>query len=69
MYIDGNHAYDFARRDFENVARLLLLGGYILLDDSAMYQQFGSAQLAREIRQGSEFQVVRRNPNYLFRKK
>src|SRR4051794_16230746 len=34
-YIDGNHTYEFARRDFENADRFLEPGGFILFDDSA----------------------------------
>jgi len=34
-YIDGDHAYAQSRRDFENVDRHLVPGGFILFDDSA----------------------------------
>ena len=68
-YIDGNHAYDFAKRDFENVAKFLLPGGFVLLDDSAKHQAFGSARLAQEIRKHPDFEVVLANPHYLFRKR
>lgn len=68
-YIDGNHAYDFAKRDFENVARHLLPGGLVLLDDSAKHQKFGSAKLAQELCQNSGFAAVLANPHYLFQKK
>jgi len=34
-YIDGNHTYEFAKRDFENTDRALVSGGFILFDDSA----------------------------------
>lgn len=34
-YIDGNHTYAFARRDFENVDQYLELGGFVLFDDSS----------------------------------
>lgn len=68
-YIDGNHAYDFAARDFENVSTHLLPGGYVLLDDSADHLPFGSARLAGELRNRDGFETVASNPNYLFRKK
>lgn len=68
-YIDGNHAYDFARRDMENTAQFLLPGGFILLDDSAKGQQFGSAKLAKEWSNHPDFEVVSANPHYLFQKK
>lgn len=67
-YIDGNHAYDYARRDFEHVAEFLLPGGFVLLDDSARHQTFGSARLARELSQRQGFSVVAENPHFLFRK-
>ncbi len=68
-YIDGNHAYAYAKRDFENVAKFLLPGGFVLLDDSAKHQQFGSARLAQELRQHPDFEVIMANPHYLFQKK
>jgi hypothetical protein len=34
-YLDGNHTYEFAKRDFENTDRALVPGGFILFDDSA----------------------------------
>jgi len=41
-FIDGNHSYDYCRRDFENCHEFLERGGFILFDDSE---------------DGSEFQV------------
>lgn len=68
-YVDGNHAYAYAKRDVEHVAKHLLPGGYLLLDDSARHQTFGSVRVARELCRHPEFEVVRANPHYLFRKK
>ena len=34
-YIDGNHAYEYVKRDFENVDKHLLKSGFILFDDIA----------------------------------
>lgn len=68
-YIDGNHTYEYAKRDFENAASFLLPGGYILLDDSADYLQFGCVRLAHELCRRRDFEVAGINPNYLFRKK
>lgn len=68
-YIDGNHAYDFAKRDVENTARHLVPGGFILLDDSAAHQHFGSAKLALELKNHPDFNLVLANPHHLFRKK
>lgn len=68
-YIDGDHSYEAARTDFENCAAHLLPGGFILLDDSASSDAFGSAQLANELRAHPDFEVVFTNPNYLLRKR
>ena len=68
-YIDGNHTYEFAKRDFENTDRALLSGGFILFDDSADGSPWEVNQLAREIASGGQYELVSRNPNYLFRKR
>lgn len=68
-YIDGNHTYEFAKRDFENTDRVLVSGGFILFDDSADGSHWEVNQLTREITLGHEYELVSRNPNYLFRKK
>ncbi|TAF67025.1 MAG: class I SAM-dependent methyltransferase [Cytophagales bacterium] len=67
-YIDGNHTYDFAKRDFENVDAHLDKGGFILFDDSADYYDFGSAKLMKEIKRNPNYEFIKKNPNYLFRK-
>lgn len=68
-YIDGNHTYEFAKRDFENVDRCLVRGGFILFDDSADGSHWEVNQLTREIASGHRYDLVSRNPNYLFCKK
>jgi hypothetical protein len=68
-YIDGNHTYEYAKRDFDNTAAALLPGGYVLLDDSADYLPFGCVRLAHELCRRRDFEVADINPNYLFRKK
>lgn len=67
-YIDGCHSYKSARSDFNHVAKHLVQGGYILFDDSADGQKFGSAQMMSEVKQDNRFLVVAKNPNYLFQK-
>jgi len=67
-YVDGNHAYDFVKRDFENAARHLLPGGFILFDDSWDGSNFGSTLLMDEIKKNRMFKIVDKNPNYLIRK-
>ena len=67
-YIDGNHTYDFAKRDFENVNQYLVPGGFILFDDSSDSNPFGLTKLMKEIKQRSDYSLVMKNPNYLFQK-
>jgi len=47
-YIDGDHSYAAARRDFENVDRFLEPGGFILFDDSSDYANWESRKVAQE---------------------
>ncbi|MFM7319784.1 MAG: class I SAM-dependent methyltransferase [bacterium] len=47
-YIDGAHTYEAAKKDFENVARHLLPGGFVLFDDSNPQLRFGCVQSAAE---------------------
>ncbi len=68
-YIDGNHTYEYAKRDFENVDKHLDVGGFILFDDSAdYYSHFGVNELMQEIKQMSNYSVIMKNPNYLVKK-
>lgn len=67
-YIDGNHSYEFAKRDFENTDRALVAGGFILFDDSADGSEWEVNKLTREIASGNQYEVVSKTPNYLFRK-
>lgn len=67
-YIDGNHTYEFAKRDFENTDRNLDVGGYILFDDSYDGQPFGLTKLMKEIKNNKNYELVMKNPNYLFMK-
>lgn len=67
-YIDGNHTYAFAKRDFVNADRFLEIGGYILFDDSSDLNPYGLTQLMKEVRQKKNYQLVMKNPNYLFKK-
>lgn len=69
-YIDGNHAFDYAKKDFEQVYQHLVSGGFILLDDSADFYHYGSAELPAFIQKMyPDMKCVLKNPNYLFQKK
>ena len=72
-YIDGNHSYDFTKRDFENCDQYLAIGGFVLFDDSADDTTWGSAKAVQEIVkqeviEKKRYELVMRNPNYLFKK-
>ncbi len=67
-YIDGNHEYDFAKRDFKNVDKHLIKGGFILFDDSADYTNWGSKLVAQEAVKSGKYKVVFKNPHYLVEK-
>lgn len=67
-YIDGDHSFEQTKRDFENVSKHLLKGGYVLIDDSAKHLNFGSARYINEIRKNDHFKIVESNPNFLIQK-
>ncbi len=68
-YIDGAHTYEQARRDFENCDKHLTDGGFILFDDSADGTPWEVCQVVQEIaEQRDDYELVMKNPNYLFRK-
>lgn len=64
-YIDGNHTYEAAKKDFENVARHLLPGGFVLFDDSNPVLNFGCVQTAREAAQTPGFRHLFQHVNGL----
>jgi hypothetical protein len=68
-YIDGNHTYEFAKRDFVNTDKYLEKDGFILFDDSSDASPFGCRQLMEEIIDNGHYELVVKNPNCLFRKK
>src|SRR5215204_312465 len=68
-YIDGNHAYEYAKRDFEDADEFLEPGGFILFDDSADGTTWEVARVRDEVIATGRYETVMKNPNYLFRKK
>ncbi len=68
-YIDGNHSYACARRDFENADAFLEPGGFILFDDSADGTAWEVCRVVAEVAADGRYELVTRNPNYLFRKR
>jgi len=67
-YVDGNHTYDFAKRDFTNTDKYLVRGGFVLLDDSAPGSVGEAPQVAQDIIETGRYAVVAQTPNYLFKK-
>lgn len=65
-YIDGDHSYEFAKRDFNNVSEYLEKGGFILFDDSHDGSPWEVARLMKEIMKNRAYRLVSKNPNYLF---
>lgn len=68
-YIDGNHKYDFARRDFDNCDKFLEKGGFILFDDSADFTKMGVCKVVKEVIETQRYDLIAKNPHYFFRKK
>lgn len=67
-YIDGDHSYQQSLRDFENVDRHLVPGGFILFDDSADGTMFEVGRVVDEVKRRGDYRVVVKNPNYLVQK-
>ncbi|MGP8217167.1 MAG: class I SAM-dependent methyltransferase [Bacteroidia bacterium] len=67
-YIDGNHTYEYAKRDFENVDKYLEPGGFILFDDSADNSHWEVCKVISEIKESGKYEIIINNPNYLVKK-
>ena len=67
-YIDGDHSYEGAKFDFENFDKILEVGGFVLFDDSADESNWPVKKVIREVKRSNRYEVVFKNPNYLFRK-
>jgi hypothetical protein len=63
-YID--HSYAAAKKEFDNISKFLLIGGFVLFDDSQDGLNMGSSLLMKEM--NINFNLVDKNPNYLFQK-
>ena len=66
-YVDGDHTYEGAKRDFLNCDALLEEGGFILFDDSTV-ESFGVRELVPEVLTTGRYKLVATNPNHLFQK-
>ncbi len=79
IYIDGNHDYDIARRDWEHCSRNVAPGGVIILDDSGLSTTFqpplfatkghpGPSKLAAEIDRKEFREILQVGHNRVFQK-
>lgn len=66
-YVDGNHSFEFAKRDFLNCDAYLDEEGFILFDDSTV-ADFGVKDLMPEVTSSGRYTLSVANPNHLFRK-
>jgi hypothetical protein len=68
-FIDGNHTYEYARRDFEHADEFLERGGFILFDDSSDGSGWEVCEVVKEVEASDRYELVIKNPNYFFRKR
>lgn len=67
-YIDGNHSFEYVKRDFNNVDRFLEKGGFVFFDDSSECSELGSSRFMREVMKNRDYKLIMKNPNCLFQK-
>jgi predicted O-methyltransferase YrrM len=67
-FIDGNHSYDYVKRDFLNIDQYLEVGGIILFDDSFDGCSHECSKFMKEVIKHPNYQLIIKNPNYLFKK-
>jgi len=67
-YIDGNHSYEFAKKDFANCDKYLERGGFMLFDDSADGSRWEVCRVVKEVLDNGRYELVAKNPNCFFRK-
>ena len=69
-FVDGDHRYDQARRDLENVDAFLVPGGFVLFDDSDEFGAFPDVnRVVREALRHYDYDLVGENPHHLLRKR
>lgn len=68
-YIDGDHRYEQALKDFQNADAHLAPEGFVLFDDSGDGSGWEVCRLVQEILASrADYELVDRFPNYMFRK-
>lgn len=66
-YIDGDHSYGGAKKDFLDCDAFLEKGGFLLFDDSTS-ELFGVRSLVPEVTATGRYTLAAANPNHLFQK-
>jgi len=66
-FVDGNHTYDYARRDFLNCDAFLQTGGFILFDDSTLGKDEVRLVMPEVFATG-RYKLIAQNPYHLFQK-
>jgi hypothetical protein len=66
-FVDGNHTYDYAKRDFLNCDTFLEVGGFILFDDSTLLKD-DVYKVMPEVMATGRYKLVAKNPYHLFQK-
>jgi len=66
-YIDGDHTYEGAKKDFLNCDAFLEKGGFLLFDDSTV-ESFGVRDVMPGVVGTGRYKLVATNPNHLFQK-
>jgi hypothetical protein len=65
-HIDGAHTYEQSMRDFRNIDRHLVSGGFIVFDDSADNSDWGSRLSAQEASKASSIRTYSQKPQLLY---
>jgi hypothetical protein len=68
-YIDALHSFEASWKDFTNADKHLVPGGFVLFDDSSDDSNWGVKQTVAKILEMPNYELVFRNPNYMFRKR
>lgn len=67
-FIDGNHSYEFANRDFINTDKSLAPGGFVFFDDSGEHSDGEVCKVVAEVGKLERYRLIKRNPFHLFKK-
>jgi hypothetical protein len=66
-FVDGNHTYEYVKRDFMNCDTFLEVGGFLLFDDSTLLKD-EVYMVMPEVMATGRYKLVAKNPYHLFQK-